>query len=207
VTLVVLAAVLFALGASTSDAQTVWGLKAGLNFSRVIASNCRVDQEPCNLDYQTGFTGGLFTRIASGGGVYAFQPEALVAFKGGEDTGSAGGRNKINYFEVPMLGRVDVTVGRARPFIVVGPSLGFRLSAEDSAGNDVKDRFKSVDFGVVIGGGAAINKMIGVEARFEQSLADQLTDTGREELGLTNQPDKKINNRAITLLVDVALGK
>lgn len=200
-------ALLFALIGTPSYGQGAFGVTGGLNTSKIVASDCRADQEPCSLDSQAGFTGGVFVTIAPASPMYAIEPELLFATKGGKDTEGGKGRNNINYLEVPVLARVNVSVGNAKPFVVVGPSFGFRLSAKDSDGNDIKDDLKALDLEIVFGGGLEITNMIGVEARFQQSLADQLTDTGRRNFGVSNQPYNKFYNRAISILVDISLSK
>jgi hypothetical protein len=127
--------------------------------------------------------------------------------KGGKDPEGSNGRNKLNYLDVPLLARVTAKVANINPFVIVGPSINFRLSAKDSDGNDLKDDFKAVDFGIVFGGGVQLTQMIAVEARFEQSVFDAVTDTGRKNFGIANEVDKKVNLRSIAFLVDVSLGK
>jgi hypothetical protein len=188
-------------------AQATWGagVTGGVNISKVHATNCRVDQEPCDLENQAGFTGGGFLTIAPASPTYQIEAEVLFAMKGGKDPGGSKDRNKLNYLEIPVLARLNLTVGSIKPFVVVGPSFGLRLSAKDSSGDDIKDDIKVFDPGIVFGGGAALTSTIAVGVRFQQSLVDILTDTGRKDLGVANQPNNKFNNRSISFLVEVDL--
>ncbi len=58
------------------------------------------------------------------------------------------------YLHIPVLLRVRLMKeGKVVPFVFAGPAVGILLSAKDS-GDDVKEFFKSTDFGADLGAGA-----------------------------------------------------
>lgn len=202
-------ALAFVLIGATAYAQgsTEAGGMVGANISKVTFSNCRADQEPCNLDFKTGFTGGAYFAIAPASPTYKIEVEGLYTMKGGKELDS-GDSVKINYFDVPVIVRVTFPVGKTRGFVTLGPSFSFRMSAEDSTGEDISDDIKSFDLGVVFGGGIMFSKMLGFETRYQQSMQDILTDTGRQNVDVVlNNPYNKVNNRTISFLLTVRLTK
>lgn len=69
----------------------------------------------------------------------------------------------FNYLQIPVLVKVHlVPEGKVDPFLLAGPVMGFLLSAREKEylngelddNYDIKDFFKSTDFGAAIGGGA-----------------------------------------------------
>lgn len=189
-----------------SYAQGVVGVTGGIDVARFHASNCRADQEPCDLGNQAGFTGGVFVNFfPAGNSMYAIESAVQFAMKGGRSRVGNKGRNNFNYLEIPVLARVSASVGNVKPFLVLGPSFGLRLSAKDSAGSDLKDDLKAFDLGIAFGGGIELTPMIGVRAVFQQSLLDQFTSTGRENRGLSNQLFNRYHNRTFSMLMDITL--
>jgi Outer membrane protein beta-barrel domain len=75
----------------------------------------------------------------------------------------------FNYLHIPVLLRARLMKeGKTVPFVVAGPAIGFLLSAKE-AGEDVKQFFKSTDFGAEVGAGAEMalsNMKVVLEARF-----------------------------------------
>jgi len=209
----ILAVLLTFLGAP-SYGQTV-GISAGVNWAKITESACQTFDEPCDLDFKTGFTIGVFApfgwgngkAFGPGNGKYAIQPEVRFTRKGGKTSPGGEGQinegREINALEIAGLGRVNVSIHNIRPFVVVGPSMGFTVSAEDDSGSDLKDAFKTVDLQIVFGGGVRITDMLAVETRFQQSIYEIYTDSFRDESGLSDQPFNRHTNRAITFLVDV----
>lgn len=74
----------------------------------------------------------------------------------------------FNYFSIPVSLKAAFGTGKLRPFLIVGPELGFLLSAkvkETVSGGglsidttaDVKDQMNSTDFGLNFGAGAEMD--------------------------------------------------
>src|SRR5687768_17620221 len=85
--------------AGTATAQTTFGVKAGLNLANLSISEADDTFEPEN---RTGFVAGVFVTMR-GGGIFAFQPEALISMQGAKFTdGTDSGTAKIDYFKLPL---------------------------------------------------------------------------------------------------------
>lgn len=206
-TALVLTALLgFAARPALAQDNMTWGLTAGLDLAKVTVSGCPsgAGSDCSGLDNNAGFTGGAFVNWPLGG-MFSVMPEALYVMGGGKDT-SGGGKNHIDYVQVPILARYTIPAsGMVKVFIVAGPTIGLRIRAKDSSGADLKDDFKSTDVGWAIGGGVNVTEQIGFEARFGQSFSDILSDTGRSNFGIPSSgtgSDIKFKNRALTFLVD-----
>lgn len=118
-----------ALGAGTAGAQDHFA--TGHRVSVVVGSTVS------NFDAPAGFGAsrragpllGLSYHVA-GGGRLAFDPELVVVQKGATLAIDpvANGFDQMRYLEAPLLGRLNLTMGgRARPFLVAGPTVGLRL--------------------------------------------------------------------------------
>ena len=159
---------LFAVGATAQDKMVSYGFKAGIdmaNFTGDISNN----------SMKVGFIGGGFVEYMVAPQI-GIQLEVLYAMKGTKEDGGDG-KLKFDYLEIPVLFKYIVpTQGNVSPFFFAGPQVGFLLSAKsDPGGEDIKDAFESVDFGLAFGAGANI-KMESFTLMFD----------GRYSLGLTN---------------------
>ena len=175
---------------SISSAQGVnFGVKAGVNLSSI------------NGDYtdnnkaMVGFHVGALAEI----GItekFFFQPELLFSTQGAkieesedfDDFGIGfgyGRKVKLNYINVPLMGKFYVTKGLN---VELGPQVGFLMSAKQKVSGslglvefeteddeDVKDRYKSIDFGVNFGAGYKLNNGLFFNARYNLGLAN-ITD-------------------------------
>jgi hypothetical protein len=107
--------------------------------------------------------------------VLSVQPELLYAMGGAKvNFLGFGGEIKINYVEIPILLRANARSGAsARPFLVVGPALGFVTSAKQSVEGfgeeDIKDDVDGFNFGFAVGGGVEFG-IASVEARYTFGL-------------------------------------
>lgn len=190
-----------------AEAQLHIGLTGGLNLAKL-----NLDPEPApdegELSSYTGFGAGgvLDIRLSPTGNVFLhLQPMFLQ--KGSKikvdlgSLGSAEGKIKLAYLEVPALVKIAFGTSTAKPYIMAGPTLGFLLSAKISGegeSEDIKDSFKDVDFGLDFGAG--INFPAGSNAIFVE---------GRYGLGLSNVAktdpgdDTKAKNRGIQFMAGV----
>jgi hypothetical protein len=178
------------------------GIRGGLNVANV--SESPDDDEL--TDSRNGLALGGFVTIPVNE-MFMIQPEALFMMKGDrEDAGDATAKVKLNYIEVPVLAKVSfMPQAAANPSIFVGPSIGFNTTAKmevEGTGTpldgemDVKDNTKSIDFGVVFGGGLDIpvgdgGQTVGFDVRYTLGLTDINDTTG---------DDTEVKNGTLTVM-------
>lgn len=155
---------------------------------------------PFGTDIDAGRKAGLALGVAATVGIYRapaasagffldVQPEVLYVAKGtnlDRDSETLGAYH-LSYIEIPLLVRAGFRVApNLAPYLLFGPELGILLSAEleNSRGEfeDTKEGLKTTDFGLVFGGGvaidiAAIKGALNVDARYDLGLTD-INDTG-----------------------------
>lgn len=168
--------------------QNRFGITGGYNSS-TIGGNDFADASRRN-----GFIAGglLVFPVASN---VAIQPELLYTSKGvtGNDT-DFHATLKMNYIEVPVLVRVDVsTAGKVKPFFYGGPAVSFKASCNfevsgqgvniNSSCDDFESsgtKLKTVDYGLVGGGGFAFDlggRKFSIGARYDHSLGKIVDDS------------------------------
>lgn len=156
---VLLLTVLAVLGLANANAQEVQlGVKAGLNFANVSGDNTS------EKDMVTAFNAGLVAEIPLTE-KFSFQPELLFSGQGYsfDDNTVA-----LSYLNVPLMGKYYLTKGFS---LEAGPQIGFLLSAKNE-NIDVKDAFKTVDFGVNLGLGYKLDNGLNFGARYNLGLSD-----------------------------------
>ena len=163
-------AIALLVSAGTAHAQTSFGVKAGVNLANLSIDEADDTFEPEN---RTGFVAGVFVTVR-GGGIFAFQPEALISSQGAKFSDSVNsGTAKIDYFQVPLLARI----GPSNVAVVVGPSIGFRINAKLSGdgisvdNEDFSDQIKRMDFGLVAGVTADVGKLV-LDGRYTWGLTN-----------------------------------
>ena len=131
------------------------GVKGGVNLASIGGDSY---YSGLSYDSRVAYHIGGFLEIPFGEKI-SFQPELLYSAQG---SGSAGSflniefnDTKLNYINVPLLGKYYVIMGLSAE---VGPVVGVLLSADgsdvvDSNGNnfDIKDGYNTLDIGVAIG--------------------------------------------------------
>ena len=165
-----------------------FGLKAGVSFSNISWSD---DDGSEKMVVKPTFGGFVLIPLTS---MLSLQPEVDYLVTGEKWLDIIEIYENYTYLHIPVLLRVRFAeTGKALPFVVAGPAVGFLLKATDT-GEDVKEWHKSTDFGAEIGAGVEfpVSAMKAfLEARFY--------------LGLTNTynfPDKyTMKNRALTVCV------
>jgi hypothetical protein len=144
------AAVLVLALASTASAQSPnkLGIKGGLNMFKPYGDDVM------DVDYYTSFAiGGFYAREVSE--IFVLQPEIYYSVKGGIENDEDGESTlKLSYIDIPVLLKFNLPIKDRNwaPNLYAGPYLAFLMGA-DVDGNDVKDFFKSTDFGLVVGAG------------------------------------------------------
>jgi len=146
--LLVLTALVSVLGAAEARAQDRGGVRFGYN-----AATLSTDEEGFDPKVRSGLVVGLFG-VVPVNGMFAVQPEFLYSQQGAKvEDGSDKATLKIDYVQVPVLGRIRL--GANSPaYLLVGPSFGFRTRAESEFNGQTesfKDDVKGNDVGLVTG--------------------------------------------------------
>jgi hypothetical protein len=168
--LLLLAAMLNPMEAS---AQTVIGVKAGLNIANVTFSG---DGVSASADSRTAFVGGAFAQFGIGS-PWFIQPEVLYSSKGSKSDDET---LAVDYLEIPVLfgAAFPLSNSSLKPMVFAGPAVGFKLSCDD-AGFDCGDEVESLDFSVVFGGGiqyALSSVNLYLDGRYNLGLTDVAGD-------------------------------
>jgi hypothetical protein len=134
-----------------------FGIKAGASLTNFTGKN--VDGSANKF----GFNGGVVANFGISD-MFSVQPEVLYSMKGAKADGSDD-RINLNYIDVPILAKI--ATGETGLFFELGPQVGFLASAkakDNNVSQDVKDSFKSVDFGYAAGVGFQVSSsaMIGL---------------------------------------------
>jgi len=184
-----------------------FGVVVGLNSSTMSSDDSK------DASRLTGLIAGILLNVPVGAN-FAIQPELLYSMKGARlsnaypsgtyDVVTRSGP-LLDYVEIPILLRFGAPgSGKAKPFFYGGPALSFKVSCEVDAeglGNSFVEacdetpdggaQFKSIDYGLVVGGGLA----------FDRSNMS-FTLGARYNHGLANVADQRsAKNRVISLIV------
>lgn len=156
---ILLLTVFTVLGFTTVNAQEIeFGVKGGLNFANISGDNTK------DIGTVTAFNFGVVSEIHISE-KFSFQPELLFSGQGyspGDDTVA------LNYLNIPLMGKYYLTKGLS---LEAGPQLGFLLSAKNEKIN-VKDSFKTFDFGVNVGLGYKLDNGLNFGARYNLGLTN-----------------------------------
>ncbi|PKG50857.1 porin family protein [Olleya sp. 1-3] len=152
--------VISVLAFTKSQAQDVkFGVKLGANFSSIYGDT---SDEIETITSVISF--GAYSEIAFNE-KFSFQPELMYSIQGfsvGDDIVT------LNYLGLPLMGKYYVTKGLS---LEAGPQIGYLLSAKDE-GRDVKDNFKSLDYGLTFGVGYKLENGLNFSARYNAGLSN-----------------------------------
>jgi len=166
---VVSVALLLALFPGESSAQTElhYGLKGGVDVSKLRGDFFDPFLSDVSFDHQVGFVFGGFVAWQLND-IVALQPEFLWVRKTSEAEASLPEiglsqtiRPTLDYIEIPLLVRFSPTTeGSIDPIFYAGPSLGFNVSAKlktrangEEDVEDISNQIRGLDVGIVVGGG------------------------------------------------------
>ena len=178
------AAAVFALTAVNAQDIT-FGAKAGVNLANADAGDF-------DTDAVTSFHIGVTAELPISD-KFSVQPELLYSFQGASNTttvaefGKTENLFKTNFINLPVMAKYYVTEGLS---LEAGPQIGFLIKAEvesditdfnDSSNNvssttDLKDYYKSIDFGFNIGAGYKLESGLNFALRYNLGLSN-LSDT------------------------------
>jgi long-subunit fatty acid transport protein len=159
--LVLTAIVVF--GFSDLQAQEIeFGAKLGINFSDILGDNTLRDGPITSIPMLA-----IYAEVPLNE-KFSFQPELQYSPQG---FGTGSGTDELvslQYLNLPLMGKYYVTKGLS---LEAGPQIGFLLGA-DSQGLDVKDAFKTLDFGVNVGLGYKLNNGLNFGFRYNLGLSN-----------------------------------
>ncbi|WDF58921.1 porin family protein [Flavobacterium sp. KACC 22758] len=160
---IILAAIAVMTFSFANAQQTRFGVKGGLNLSNWAGGDVS------DTKALVGFHVGGFAEIKIIEKL-AIQPELLFSTQGTKFDGGAFFGDfdvKTNYLNIPVLAKYYIV---EKFSVEAGPQLGILLSAK-SNGEDVKDGFKTVDFGFNLGAGYHFTDNVSVNLRYTIGLS------------------------------------
>jgi opacity protein-like surface antigen len=200
--IMIASALLITAGVSTAAAQvdvvphTSFGVLAGANFAKLSGNDAD------GAKTRTGFVGGISADIHIAPQL-GLEIDGLYSQQGAKENIDAQDVTfHLDYVQVPVLLRYRFPTHTAlRPFIVLGPSVGFRVKCELTAPSDsatCNDFFgenaKSVDVSGTVGAGLGFK--LGKE---------ELSISGRYNMGFTKVfQDSDSKNRVFSLLAGIS---
>lgn len=170
---VLLTVSVFCFATVCAFAQMSGGAKAGLNLA-----NFGGDAE--DTDMRVGFHVGGYLNFSLSD-AFSIQPELLFNSVGAKQSSSDGDVDyAMNYISIPVMFKYSITENFN---IQAGPQLGILASAKakiEGADIDIKDSFKTTDFGLNIGIGMDFG-MFNAAARYSIGLSN-IADSGDGEV-------------------------
>jgi Outer membrane protein beta-barrel domain len=151
----------------TTNAQTGFGFKGGVNFSSLGGKDGNRD----DTKSQVGFNIGALARFPAGEQI-AVQTELLFSGKGYRIKELGGDyKSRFSYLSLPVLLRYTFLSGF---YTEAGPSLSFLLKAERETGVvgyvNVKDAYRTAAFSWCAGIGYQLKNGLGIGARYNTGL-------------------------------------
>jgi len=199
-----LSAAILALAPATLTAQKAIkvGPMVGINQAKIRVSDL---EQIVEISTRTGFLFGGFASFEVSPR-FAIQPELLYSQQGAEFPveGLVSGLVKLDYIQVPVLAQVRFPSGNVVPFLIAGPSIGFKASCkvkvdagvisdefdcEDPEADFVP--FKSTDLSGVLGFGVEVSGLT-LSARYTHGFSNVNGLAGDTE---------KVRNRVLSVAV------
>lgn len=151
------------------------GAGIGVKIGPLWTSYSTASNQSFNYKTSTGWEGGIWFGGNRGGRV-GVMGEILYAKKKQEsDTAGQTGSTSLQYLEIPILTRINIG-SRSRSGVsiygLVGPVFDINLKAS-SGGVDVKNRYESLDLGLLGGVGIEITRFL-IEGRFNHGFRNVL---------------------------------
>lgn len=167
-----------------SDAQVKFGVKAGIDMTS-LSGDVAADFKNALSSY-TGFHAGLALKIGLPLGL-AIQPEVLYTQEGIQKDNITGVPNltamlTVGAIQVPVGLQWGISLGPVRPFVQAVPYISIPLShvvkvngnALDQKIELDKDWFSSLDYGVGLGAGIELFKMVQISAKYNWALGTMI---------------------------------
>jgi hypothetical protein len=158
--------------------QTTFGIKAGTNLAKMKFSGGGIT---IDAKMKAGLLVGAFVNFPVNDNV-SFQPEFLFSQGGGKiDIMGTTGKEENNYIAVPVM--LKYSLGEIK--LLAGPQFGYLLSAKED-GTDIKDAYKSLDYGISLGAGYETEGGFGLDARYYFGLANVNNDPTATDMTVKN---------------------
>jgi opacity protein-like surface antigen len=152
-----------------SLAQTILGLKAGVNLSKENSKSLGTSLES---DSKIGLTIGGFAEVNFSES-FALQPEINFSQMGGKVENAS---STLNYIYFPALAKLKL--GALRLF--AGPQLGFLISSEVKFNNQVIDSYSNFindEFSAIGGLEYLIDNKVLINARYQTGLTNVIKES------------------------------
>ncbi|WP_179020139.1 porin family protein [Winogradskyella forsetii] len=182
--LLLVAVATFGFSNLNAQGDIKFGVKAGANLATL---NGDLEDLKSKLSFHIG--GVVEIPLTE---KFSFQPELLYSSQGAElDEGlgfggvSFNAKYKLDYVNVPLMAKYYVIDNLGVEF---GPLVGFLVSAkfdDETDEEDIKDNFKSIDFGLAAGASYKLDFGLNFGLRYNLGLAD---------INDVDGSDAKINN-------------
>jgi opacity protein-like surface antigen len=159
------------------------GVRAGVNLSNVSIDDTELSDT----------ANGLYLGAIAGLGVaplLSVETGVVWSSKGGEGLGF---ETNLDYVSIPLRGRVPLSNAPVQPYFLLGMEFSFLARAERTSSQvteDVKDRFRSFDYGLGAGIGMEIpvmSALVVFEYTWTRGLTDIFEETGTEGHNRTSQ--------------------
>lgn len=146
-------------GYVSTDTETRYGFKAGINLSNYSGTNLDDIQDGLN-DSRIGAVFGFFVDMHLIGKL-RFQPELLYSAQGAKEEAL-----RADYLQMPLMIKFEIT-----DFLNIqaGPQVGVKI-------HEFEDSFKNFDFAVNGGIGVEVLENVSIEARYSLGLADMFDE-------------------------------
>lgn len=213
---ITLSAIALMAFAFTQAQDLKFGAKAGLNLANISTDYSGEDSFDDDNKMKVGFHVGGFVEIKFSE-KFALQPELLFSTQGTknefkDEEGDYDVKTNLSYINVPVMVKFYPI---EKLFIEAGPQIGFLMSAKakysedvvinedgDTDDNiDIKDGYKSIDFGMNVGVGYEFTENLFANVRYNIGLSDISEGNDDEDLGILGDYFKTRNN-----VLSVSLG-
>lgn len=198
--LVIVAVVLISMSYKAHSEVDLGGM-LGANFANVNLES----SENITHENRSALAIGLFTNFHAND-FLSLQVTPMYIQKGGHGDNLKFGEFTADYFEIPVLARGNFNLGALNPYVLLGPSVGFRLNSTVTSDDaDISDKLSSMDFSLQFGGGLEL-KLESISLFTQFTYAYGMTDlNGDGNIEFIN----KLYTRGIAIFagISVPLGK
>jgi hypothetical protein len=152
------------------------GVGIGAKIGPLFSSLSEAGVSDTGFENRTGWIGGLFIGGNRAGRV-GVGVDILYARKGATESETQGSIN-LDYLNVPIYARVNIgspSRGGASVYGIGGLDLNFLIRSKLSNGDDIKENFKSADYGLALGLGVEITRFL-IEGRYTKGLGNIAKD-------------------------------
>lgn len=178
--------------ASPAAAQASFGVRVGANFANL---SFDPDDED-DTSTRTGLNVGAFATFPINPR-FAFQPEVLYSQQGSKASeGDFEATLKLDYVNVPLLAKINLSSGQNPVSLLVGPQIGFLTGAKIEAEGeelDLEEVTESTDWGLVVGMSATMGNFV-LDGRYTWGLSNINADP---------EDNQKVKHRVFTISVGV----